>query len=118
MLTYGIYTPWERGAKTLPKIIKHTKDIPAELDIEFGYTLLFRGAKGRTISFIIKHPPFCDEWGEVRPDFTGEEIINSNEWQFFLGDTVWLPIEDKCGEWELITMLDGKEVARMKFNLY
>ena len=47
----------------------------------------------------------------------GEEFVNANEWRFFLGDTVWLSIEDKCGEWELITMLDGTEVAKMTFNL-
>ncbi len=118
MTSYGIYTAWDRGSKSLPKIKKHTKEIPAEVDIEFGYTLCFYGAKGRKISFIMKHPPFCDDKGEVMPDFVGEEIVNSNEWHFFLGDTVWLPIEDKCGEWELITMLDDSEVARMKFNIY
>ncbi len=108
---------WDRSSKELPKIVKHTQNIPAQLDIEFGYTLLIRGAKGSNISFIMKHPPFCDDMGNVRPDFTGEQIVNSNEWHFFLGDTVWLPVEDKCGEWELITMLDNKEIARMKFNL-
>lgn len=118
MLTYGIYTKWDRASKLLPKIKKHTKDIPAELDIEFGYTLRFLGAKGQKITFTIKHPPFCDDQGVIRPDFEGEQIVNSNDWQFFLGDTVWLPIEDKCGEWELITNLNDKEVARMKFNLY
>lgn len=118
MVSYGIYTMWDRASKSLPKIIKHTQDIPAKLDVEFGYTLLFRGAKGKVITFVMKHPPFCDEDGHVRPDFTGEQIINSNEWHFFLGDTIWLPIEDKCGDWELVTYLDDKEVVRMKFNIY
>lgn len=115
--SYGIYSHWERDSKSLPKIKRHTKDIPAEVDIEFGYILSFSGAKGSTISFTIKHPPFCDENGVPHPDFVGEQIINSNQWHFFLGDTIWLPIEDKCGEWELITMLDKREVARMKFNI-
>ncbi|MFR9629570.1 MAG: DUF3859 domain-containing protein, partial [Rikenellaceae bacterium] len=92
--------------------------IPSELDIEFGYILRILRAKGSKITFVMKHPPFCDDEGRVRPDFVGEEMVNSNEWHFFLGDTVWAPIEDKCGEWELITMLDGREVARMKFNLF
>ncbi len=117
MESYGIYTPWQRGSKSLPKIIKHTKDIPAQLDIEFGYTLHILGAKGSKITFTMKHPPFRDEKGDVCGDFTGEQYINSNEWRFFLGDTVWTPIEDKCGEWELITFIDLQEVARMKFNL-
>ncbi|MFR9592604.1 MAG: DUF3859 domain-containing protein [Rikenellaceae bacterium] len=118
MVSYGIYTPWERGSKTLPKIIKHTLDIPTELDIEFGYTLRILGAKGAKITFVMKHPPFCDEMGNVRPDFEGEQYINSNDWNFFLGDTVWEPIEDKCGEWELITYIDSREVARKRFKLY
>ncbi|MFI3249135.1 MAG: DUF3859 domain-containing protein [Rikenellaceae bacterium] len=118
MTSYGIYTQWERDSKQLPKIRKHTKEIPSELDIEFGYILRILRAKGSKITFVMKHPPFCDDEGRVRPDFVGEEMVNSNEWHFFLGDTVWAPIEDKCGEWELITMLDGREVARMKFNLF
>ena len=117
MLSYGIYTQWERDSKSLPKIIKHTLEVPAELDIEFGYTLLIRNAKGSKIDFEMKHPPFCDEAGQVRPTFVGQEYINSNEWRFFLGDTIWLPIEDKCGEWELITYVDGKEVARKIFSI-
>ncbi|MFR9559259.1 MAG: DUF3859 domain-containing protein [Rikenellaceae bacterium] len=118
MTSYGIYTQWEREQKQLPKIRKHTKEIPSELDIEFGYILRILRAKGAKITFVMEHPPFCDVQGRVRPDFVGEEMVNSNEWHFFLGDTVWAPIEDKCGEWELITMLDGKEVARMRFNLF
>ncbi len=116
--SYGIYTRWDRSQKrTLPKIIKHTKEVPADVDIEFGYTLCIRGGKGQTLSFVIKHPPFLNERGEITPDFTGEDIVNSNEWYFFLGDTIWEPIEDKCGIWELITSLNGKEVARMKFTV-
>lgn len=118
MVSYGIYTEWVRGSKSLPKIIKHTQDIPARVDIEFGYTLLLRGAKGRKITFVMKHPPSCDDHGVPHPDFVGEEFVNSNEWHFFLGDTVWLPVEDKCGDWELVTYLDGVEIARMTFNIY
>ncbi len=117
MTSYGIYTPWERGSKSLPKIKKHTHSIPAQLDIEFGYTLRILGAKGSKITFTMKHPPFLDESGCVSPDFVGEQYINSNEWNFFLGDTIWLPLEDKCGEWELITFIDGGEVARKSFNI-
>lgn len=117
MVSYGIYKNWSSNSKELPKIHKHTKEIPAQLDIEFGYTLRILRAKGSKITFIMKHPPFCDSEGNIRPDFTGEQHVNSNEWHFFLGDTIWLPIEDKCGEWELITKLDGREVARMGFNV-
>ena len=118
MVNWGIYTQWDRTAKGLPKLIRRTREVPAEIDIEFGYTLEFKGAKGALISFEMKHPPFCDDRGEVLPDFTGEQIINSNEWRFFLGDTVWAPAEDKCGVWELITYLDDEEVARERFTLF
>ncbi len=117
MKSYGIYTKWDRSSKSLPKLIKFTQEIPAELDIEFGYTLIIRGAKGCRITFVMKHPPFCDDNGDVRPDFEGEQFINSNEWYFFLGDTIWEPIDDKCGEWELITYLDGEQIAKMKFDI-
>ena len=65
----------------------------------------------------MKHPPFTDEQGNIRPDFEGSQFINSNDWQFFLGDTIWLPVENKCGVWEIITYLDGREIARKSFNI-
>ena len=34
-----------------------------------------------------------------------------NDFRFFLGDTIWEPLEDKKGEWRLITWLDGVKVA-------
>lgn len=117
MQSWGIYSPWDRNDRSLPKIRKFTDTVPAELDIEFGYILHIRGAKGKQIEFIMKHPPFTDDAGNIRPDFEGVHFINSNDWQFFLGDTVWAPIADKCGTWTLITFLDGKEIARKEFHL-
>ncbi len=78
MTSYGIYTQWDRGSRELPKVRRHTREIPAELDIEFGSTLRILRAKGSNISFVMKHPPFCDDEGNVRPDFTGEQMVNSN----------------------------------------
>lgn len=115
MVSWGIYSQWDRKSKELPRILKFTQQIPAQIDIEFGYILHITGAKGEEINFIMKHPPFKDEKGNVRPDFEGSYFINSNDWRFFLGDTVWAPIEDKCGEWTLITYLQGKEIARKTF---
>ncbi|MEG1615866.1 MAG: DUF3859 domain-containing protein [Bacteroidales bacterium] len=117
MQSWGIYTQWERGSRELPKIIKFTDTVPSELDIEFGYVLHIKGAKGEEVEFVMKHPPFTDEHGNVRPDFEGSHFINSNDWKFFLGDTIWAPVEDKCGTWELITSLQGKEIARKTFQI-
>ena len=115
--SFGIYEPWERESKEIPKLKKITTEIPVEPGIEFGYVLKIKKAKGKKITFIMHHPPFLDESGEVAPSFEGEEYINSNDWSFFLGDTVWAPYESKAGEWELITLIDGKVIASKKFNL-
>lgn len=114
--SYGIYTQWDRSSKELPKLRKVTTDIPAELDIEFGYILHIKGGKGTLLEFIIKHPPFIDiKTGNVAPDFVGAHYVNSNDWMFFLGDTIWEPIEDKIGTWEIVVFMDGKEVTNKKF---
>lgn len=118
MVSWGIYTQWDRNARELPKLIKFTEQLPAEINIEFGYILHIKGAKGKEIEFVMKHPPFRDDMGEIAPDFEGSHIINSNDWKFFLGDTVWAPIEDKCGDWVLITYMDGKEIARKTFTIF
>lgn len=116
--SYGLYTAWDRESKTLPKIIKHTLDIPAEVGIEFGYILSVKKAKGEVLDFSIEHPPFCDENGELMPPFVGTYFINSNDFEFFLGDTIWEPVDDKKGIWTLIVSYKGKEVVRKSFNIF
>ncbi len=118
LYSYGIYEPWNRSSKEIPKLKTITTRIPVVPEVEFGYVLKIKKAKGSLISFMIHHPPFLNENGEPSPSFTGEEYINSNDWSFYLGDTVWPPYEDKAGEWELITCLDGKEIARKSFTLF
>ncbi|MCD8265333.1 MAG: DUF3859 domain-containing protein [Tannerellaceae bacterium] len=39
ILSYGLYTPWDRNSKELPKVLRHTLDIPAAIDVEFGFIL-------------------------------------------------------------------------------
>ncbi|MGL5771248.1 MAG: DUF3859 domain-containing protein [Bacteroidales bacterium] len=115
---YGIYTQWERGSKDLPKIKKITTVIPAILDIEFGLVLQIKGGKGICLDFEIIHPSFIDlKTGAIAPSFIGQHFVNSNDWRFFIGDTLWEPIEDKIGEWEIIVWHDGKEIARKKFQI-
>lgn len=118
LYSYGIYEPWDRKSKAIPKLKKITSRVPIEPDIEFGYILKIKKAKGSRIEFVINHPPFLNDDGNISPPFEGEEYITSNDWTFFLGDTVWPPYEDKAGHWELITWLDGKEIGRKIFTLY
>ncbi len=108
LYSYGIYSQWDRSSKALPKLQKITTEIPLELDIEFGYVVKIKGAKGKRIQFRIDHPPFLNEHGHPAPPFTGEYFVKSNDYEFFLGDTIWEPIHDKKGEWILTTWLDGK----------
>jgi len=116
--SYGLYTAWDRESKALPKIVKHTLDIPAEIGVEFGFVLSVKRLKGEILEFCIEHPLFTDEEGNVMPAFEGTYFVNSNDFQFFLGDTVWEPVEDKRGEWILTVRYEGKEVARKNFRLY
>ncbi|NQV33668.1 MAG: DUF3859 domain-containing protein, partial [Phycisphaeraceae bacterium] len=116
-VSYGIYTPWNRDAKTLPKILEFTRLIPARIDIEFGYILNIKKAKGKQLSFCIDHPPFRDKHGDIAPPFTGDEYVRSNDWHFFLGDAIWAPVHDKIGPWRLTVELDGQTIADETFTV-
>ena len=109
--SYGLFDGWNRESKTLPNLVKMTSEIEATLDVEFGYILRIRHARNSKITFRIEHPPFKDDTGEVAPPFDGELYVKTNDFRFFLGDTVWDPVEDKRGAWRLITWLDGAMVA-------
>jgi hypothetical protein len=118
LYSYGIYSPWDKSSHHLPKLKKITTEIPVTPDVEFGYVLKIKGGKGEVLEFEINHPSFPDKNGNPAPPFMGKVVINSNDWSFFLGDTVWEPYHEKAGQWLLITQLQNKEIARKKFNLY
>lgn len=115
MQTYGIHTQWDRDAKTLPQVKAFTTDIPADIDIEFGFTVNIKKARGAKISYCIEHPGILDAEGQVRAPFTGTVHVTNNDWDFYLGDTVWLPIADKCGAWRMFISLDNKILAEKTF---
>jgi hypothetical protein len=117
MYSYGLYESWRDKKSGLPKIIKHTKNIPAEIDIEFGYVLKIIGGKGKKIYFTMEHPPFKDSKGNVAAPFKGFEYIKTNEFLFFLGDCIWAPVEDKKGIWQLSCEIDGEKVSDMSFTI-
>ncbi|TRX65782.1 DUF3859 domain-containing protein [Carboxylicivirga sp. M1479] len=117
LYSYGEYSRWERSSKKLPKLIKITDRIKIHEDLEFGYVLKIKGAKGKVVDYIIEHPPFKDPKGNIEPSFKGQYFINSNDYEFFLGDTVWEPYDDKVGDWLLLTYLDGQLIAEKKIVL-
>ncbi len=50
--SYGIYSHWDAKEKDLPQITEFTTDVPAELDIEFGFIVNIKKAKGQKIKFL------------------------------------------------------------------
>lgn len=115
--SYGRYSEWNRESKEIPKILEIGTELKVDIGTEFGYVLKIRKGKGETITFKIDHPPFKNEKGEIAPPFIGEAFIASNTYDFFLGDCIWEPLNDKLGKWELTTYYQGKKVAFKSFNL-
>lgn len=111
MHSCGLYDGWDRDSRELPSLVRITDEIEAALDIEFGYILRIRNARNSKITFRIEHPPFMDSSGHPAPPFEGELYVKTNDFRFFLGDTIWEPVEDKKGPWRLLTWLDGTKVA-------
>lgn len=117
LYSYGEYSRWDKSSKALPHILNISDTVDAEIGTEFGYVLKIKKAKGKLLEFRIIHPPFDDEFGEPMDDFTGEVYINSNDYEFFLGDCIWEPLENKLGPWRLITELEGKVIADKTLHL-
>ena len=59
----------------------------------------------------------ADRQGNIVPSFEGEYQIKANPYRFFLGDTIWEPVEDKRGIWEFIVRIDQQQVAKKKLEL-
>ena len=116
--SYGIYTTWDAECKKLPKITQFTLDIPAEIDIEFGFTVTIKKAKGEKIRYCIYHPNITDDDGNVMEPFEGDLYVRSNEWSFYLGDTIWAPISNKIGKWRMTLEMHNKIIAEKTFNVF
>jgi hypothetical protein len=117
IISYGKYTRWKDKSRDLPELEVLTDKIKAEMDIEFGMIVEIRHGKGRYMDYIIHHPPFLDNNGDIMPPFEGQYQIKTNPYHFFLGDTIWEPVEDKRGVWEFIIKIDQNVVARKKIEL-
>jgi len=117
IINYGRYAQWDRNTKALPDFLEMTGEIPAEVDVEFGMVVEIRQAKGRYLDFRIDHPPFRDESGKVVPPFEGSFRVKQSHYRFFLGDTVWPPVEDKKGEWTMSILFNDQVLASKSIML-
>ncbi len=104
-----------RDLKIMPKIKEFTTDIPAEIDIEFGFIINIKKARGAKIRYCIDHPQVHDKRGEPCAPFVGEVHVTNNDWDFYLGDTIWAPIADKCGPWRMTIELNNTIIADKTF---
>ena len=104
-------------SKALPQIEQFTTNVIAKLDVEFGLIINIKKAKGEKLHFCIYHPDIPDSNGEIMPPFEGVEYIKENDWQFYLGDTLWEPIENKLGDWRMTLTLNNKIIADKKIEL-
>ena len=115
--TYGIYTPWDHDSKELPRFQELTTRIPAIVDIEFGFVINIKGAKNQELDFCIDHPGIRDDSGKRRRPFDGTVYVKTNDWDFYLGDTIWEPIADKLGPWRMTLELAGEVIADKTFEV-
>ena len=118
MRTYGVHSKWDSSTKDLPRLIEATTDIPARVDIEFGFVVNIKGAKNQELHFCIEHPGILDSAGIPRGPFDGTVFVKTNDWNFYLGDTIWEPVSDKLGDWRMWLKLDGQIIADETFRLY
>ena len=115
--THGIYTKWESASRTLPKISEVTTQIKAVVDVEFGLIVNVKGGKNLELFYCIDHPGILDDQGARRPPFDGSVYVKTNDWDFYLGDTIWEPVHDKLGNWRMTLEIDGNIVADKTFEL-
>ncbi|MEM1447149.1 MAG: DUF3859 domain-containing protein [Planctomycetota bacterium] len=116
-VSHGLYAPFEKRGKSLPEHLTFTTAVPPEVGQEFGYILNIKHGRGLRIGFEIAHPRIPDTDGRVMAPFVGEEFVNTNDFDFFLGDALWAPLDNMLGAWTLTTRLDGKVVAQRTFDV-
>ena len=116
--SYGVYSNWDAKTKLLPKIEEFTTRVPATIDIEFGFIINIKWAKNSELDYCIDHPGILDANGKRRAPFDGSVYVKTNDWDFYLGDTIWEPIKDKLGPWKMSVEMDGTLVAEKTFEIY
>ena len=117
LISYGLYAKWSNSCDELPKFLKHTTTIPGRIESEFGFMLEIKNGRGKNVDYVVKHPRFTDQNNNVEPIFTGTIPIRKSPFTVYIGETLWEPIDDKIGSWELTAKIDGKVIHREKFNI-
>ena len=117
IINYGQYSRWDRDSKALPDFIELTEKVEAAPDVEFGMIVEIRKARGRYLEFRIDHPPFFGPDGLIEGPFEGQFRVKQNPYRFFLGDTVWEPIDDKKGEWILTIFYNDEPLVSKSLYL-
>ena len=117
VVNYGIYEKWDQKRRGLPKIKQVTECVPAVIDIEFGLIINIKKGKGISIDWCIEHPHITDKKGRLMAPFEGKEIVRNNDWQFYLGDTIWAPEHDKVGDWRMYIQYNSEIVIDKTFEL-
>ena len=115
--SYGIYREWDSKTRELPRIAEFTLCVPAKIDIEFGFVVNICGAKNQEMYYCIDHPGIRDADGKRREPFDGTVYVKDNDWDFYLGDTIWEPIQDKLGPWRMWLELGGEIIADKTFEV-
>lgn len=115
--SYGIYQKWNNKGKGLPQIQRVTSIVPAEIDIEFGLILHAKKAKGLQLNWCIEHPDICDTKGRQMQPFQDDVYVRNNDWKFYLGDTIWAPIEDKTGPWRMYVKYNDVIIAEQTLEV-
>ncbi len=123
MTSYGIYKEWDSRSKELPRIQEFTTKVPADEDVEFGFIINIKKAKGEVIEFCIEHPGVLGKKGQVLEPFTGDLHVGNNDWDFYLGDTIQLldPInglESNLGKWRMTVSMSGRVIADKTFDVF
>ncbi|MFY0607113.1 MAG: DUF3859 domain-containing protein [Cyclobacteriaceae bacterium] len=117
IINYGQYSEWDRESHQLPQFEKLTHEVIADIGVEFGMIVEIRKGRNRYLEFIIDHPPFTNDAGEWEPPFTGTFRVKHNPYQFFLGDSIWAPVENKKGPWTMSILLDGEVLVSKTLEL-
>ncbi|MFK7819913.1 MAG: DUF3859 domain-containing protein [Planctomycetaceae bacterium] len=116
--SYGIYRNWDSESKELPRVSEFTTRVPAIVGIEFGFVVHIAKAKNQKLFYCIDHPGILDADGNRRAPFDGMVYVKTNDWQFYLGDTIWEPIQDKLGPWHMWLKMGDEVVAEKTFELF
>ncbi|GAM62841.1 hypothetical protein JCM19232_4518 [Vibrio ishigakensis] len=77
MTSYGIYSHWDADSKDLPRIKEFTTTVVADEEVEFGFIVNIKKAKGVLLNYCIYHPGIINKKGKVLAPFDGDIYVRS-----------------------------------------